>query len=742
MRIKRKTPEISDLIELLDERFLAANSDRDKAWELLTPDELTYVDLEIEKCLSDRRYYLENYHVITDEHGRLQTLYPFWDHQEIIYSRLEKSWKERGTFRGIILKPRQCGGTVWSAGITFHSTIFTPQAFTLMAAHDDETSAEIDRRIRVAYENLPWWMRPDILSRQQERHWIFQRANADRRSNDPGLGSTLLISNSQRKAGVAIGRTIRCCHLSEVSRWEDASVYTADIKPSMNARDMLAIMESTAYGRNGLFFNQWRAAEAGKSAWEPIFIPVYRVRKYFIPLGKGEKFELNEEEAKLREGVKERENFTIPMGFFKWKRNDIQETINSTGDPDANDHFEAYPVTPGEAFISSGFGAFPKNRLNEQEKLHCRTPLAIGEIEYNGPDNDPILRLHKPLPEELLEKSSHINRFWLWEYPDENDAIEYYIGADVAAGQGPDYSDGEVYRLGYGPEPHVQVAEWHGLCNPSHFARILAALGYWYHTCEIAVEYQKAGVTTGDELLWQLDYPNLYRWKHLDKISNSMTMHVHWMTTSRTRDDAINRMNEALLDRKIIIRNRHVIEEMRDFGRLEGEGKAVGLDNEDDMVMGSIITIAAAHQSGKKFNEEFAGSSAAHLMPRAPVVLGLYDQFMRQIGQYDSEEVARKFMEGEARKWKGNVEWTKPKSEGGQGGSLRATLKVGPQVCFTLREIPVMKANTVYSPIYDAVGAEHELHFKYGMPANKLTPDVVSVMREMLTRQHYEAEES
>jgi hypothetical protein len=1114
LTLPRHDPEVSALVEVLDARLAEASFDVDKAWTLVNDEELLYIDRELERCIKDRRYYLENYHAIKDEQGRLQTLWPFWDHQEIIFSHLQNSWATKGCFRGIILKPRQCGGTVWSSGIAFHATIFTPQAFTLLMAHDSEASAEIDRRVRVSFDNLPWWMKPDILSRQQERQWIFERSSASRRGTNPGLGSTILISDSQRKAGVAIGRTVRVAHFSEVSRWEDASTYTADIKPSMNARDILAIMESTAYGRNGLFFNQWRAAEAGKSAWEPIFIPVYRVKKYFIPVLKSDQFELTEEEKKLRVTVKEKDNFTIPLGFFNWRRNDIQETINSTGDPDANDHFEAYPISPGEAFISSGFGAFPKNRLNEQEKLHCRPPLFIGEIEYNGPDNEPILKLHKPLPEELLEKASRVNRLWIWELPDENDAVEYYIGClpdgeevitqaglkpieavtdddllldkngdyvpikarlrrlyngelyeirsvgcpfpvrltpehpvlvirdwgeewipakdivvgdivrtprylphttlqdyfesiwtvvkgkrrnkilgpnvccdlrfwwfvglfladgwvnhqrqttytvtialnakkeewladklqdvieslferevsrritddnvieikfscvevaeflrgfgkgavnkivpwwvfglpldfqsellhgywdgdgsmrahqgrstlmictsisysllygmqrimlalgyfaslrvlreggictfrgktykqakcyelclgsfptnlllsswgidsglqmaefansvmakvypkflcgkvtkvstshyegyvnnfettshsycsrlmtvhncDVAGGSGPDYSDAEVYKLGYGPEPHTQVAEWHGFCNPSHFARIIAALGYWYHSAEVAVEYMKAGVTTGDELLWQLDYPNLYRWKHLDKIAGSTTLHVHWMTTSRTRDDAINRTNEALLDRQIVIRNRHVIEEMRDFGRLEGEGKAAGLDNEDDMVMGTLICICAAHQTGKKFNEEFSSSSASHVMPKTPEVIGLYDHLMRQIGQFEGMDQARKFMEGEAKKYKGSIEWVKTKAEGGPGGTLRATLKVGVHAAFTLREIAVMRANTSYSPALDGGGAEHELYSKYGMDPRHQTSDLVQMYREMLTRQHYE----
>jgi hypothetical protein len=738
VRISRHNPELNDLIEVLDDKFTSAGNDVAKAWASLAPDELLYVDQEIERCISDCRYYLENYHTIRDEQGRLRTLYPFWDHQEIIYAAYEKEWEAKGCFRAIILKPRQCGGTTWSSGFLFHATIFTPQSYSLTMAQDDRVSGEIFQRLMDAYHNLPWWLQPEYASKQQGLHVIFQRNDEGKRVVDPGLGSTLIVSNAQKISGIAIGRTIRNLHGSEVSRWPSADAWTSDIKPSLNARDMKAILESTAWGRNGLFFNMWRAAEQGKSNWLPIFIPVYRVRKYSIPVKKNENFVLTDEEKHLRETIKTKENFTIPLGFFKWRREDIIETINATGSDETHD--EAYPITPGAAFLSSGFGAFPKKKLNEQEKLHCRDPILIGEIEYNGPDHEPILsHWHRPTPEELLEKPTFMDRLWVWELPDDNEAVEYYVSADVAGGSGPDFSDGVVYRLGYGQAPSVQVAEWHGYCNPSHFARILAALSYWYHTAELAVEYMKAGITTGDELLWQLDYPNLYRWKHLDKISNSMTMHVHWVTNSRTRDDAINRMNEALLDGLIEIRNRHVIEEMRDFGRMEGEGKAAGLDNNDDMVLAHIINVCAAHQSGKRhFGDEFMGSSVSHLMPRTPEVLGLYDHFMRQVGQFEGLDQARKFMEGEAKKYKGSLEWVKTKAEGGPGGTLRATLKVGAQTCFTLREIQVMRANTPWSPVWDAQGAEHELYSRYGVDPRYQTPDLVNLYKEMLTAKHYE----
>lgn len=728
MRVPRKDDSLNDALEVLDEKFIIAQqtSKTDiesvrKAFELLTTDESDFIDREIERCITDRRYFMENYYVIRDERGRMRTLWPFWDHQEIIYEVASIEWDEKGCIRLIILKPRQAGSTTWNGALIFHATIFVPNSYSLVMAQDDRVSDEIYQRMMDAYHALPWFMKPEYLSKQQGRQVIFQRSDEYQRTIDPGLGSTLHVSNAQKSTGVAIGRTVRNFLGSEVSRWPDAQVWTADIKPSLNAPDMLGLIESTAYGRNGLYYNLWRAAEAGKSIWRALFIPVYKVRKYSIPVYKSDNFVLSPDEKILRRNVKLKDNFTIPLGFFKWRRAEITETINATGSDES--HYESYPVTSGEAFISSGFCAFPRRCLNEQEQKHCRDPLLIGEIEYNGPDNAPILKLHKPLPEELLDKPKHHNRLWVWELPDDNEQVEYYGSGDISSGDGQDFTDFPIYRIGYGTEPTVQVAEWHGLINPSHAARICAALGYWYHGCELAIEYAQAGVTTGDELRWVLDYPNIYRWKHMDKVSGTSTQHIHWLTNMRTREDMINRMGEALLDNMIIIRNRHTIGEMRDFGRFEGEIKAAGIDNNDDAAIANCINICALHQSGKR--QEWAesaglageGSRHAHLLPKTPQLFAIHNQFGQAIPLHEtitSMEMGNKLISTMSKKY---------------GIDLSKQWRVVP--------IMVSRANTIWSPVFDSTGAEHELASIHNYPGQEQmkNPDTVSAYRKLLHMQ-------
>jgi hypothetical protein len=724
MRVPRKDPTLNDAIEALDEKFVTATASTKteeeaivSAWNSVTPHELEFITGEVDRCIVDRRYYMENYHTIRDESGVVKTMHPLLDQQLFLQEILEREWSAKGCFRGIILKPRQATGTTWSAAIVFHDTIFVPQAYSLSMAQDDDVSNEIYQRMIDSYHNLPWWLRPEYLSKQQGHRVIFQRTDENRRLVDPGMGSTLIVSNSQKSSGIAIGRTIRNIHGSEVSRWADATVWTSDIKPSMNAPDIIAILESTAFGRTGLFWNMWRAAEHGQSIWLPIFIPVYKVRKYFLPVYKSERFTLTAEESALRKAVLARENFKIPLGFFKWRRNDIQETINATGSDET--HYEAYPTTPGEAFISSGFCAFPRKELNRQQAVCCRPPAMIGEIEYTSMDTPPILHMHVPTEDELMEKPDRVNRFWVWEEPREGE--EYYIGADVASGDAKDFSSAPVYRMGWGSEPNVQVAEWHGHINASHYARVLAAIGHWYNDCEIAVEYAAAGVTTGDELRWVIDYSQIYRWRHLDRVSNTMTQHIHWITNTRTREDGVNRLSEALLDHMIEIRNVHAIEEMRDFGRYEGEGKAAGIDNTDDYVMGHIICICASHQTGKRqelgermgMGTNAQSPTASALMPVVPKNWIIVDAYGRQIqDHFVSEKAAQDEID-------------------------KCQSKVGFKLPWSVKPVVVMAANTCYSPIYDRPDSAEGQLYAQGMKDKHVLPDAVAAMRDVLTSQHY-----
>lgn len=695
MRIPRRNLELNDAIEVLDQHLIAVKGNATLAWQRLLPDEITWIDTELDRAL-DLRYYLENYHTIKTESGILKTLYPFWDHQEILYEAIMEEWDANGYCKIIVLKPRQTGISVWTAASMFHRTIFTPHCFTMIVAQNGDTSTHLYNMSINAYYNLPWWMRPEYLYKTKTGGIEFQRSDENARMIDPGLGSMMQVSPANQTSGVAIGRTIRCFHGSECSRWPSDEIYEGDIKPSLNAQDSYEVEESTAFGRQGLFYDQWSAAEEGESEMRPVFIPVYKVRKYSKPIIGV--FELTEEEKIFSAKVKKEDNFEIKDEFWNWRRARLRAAKRIMNGKTG--FLESYPLTPQEAFQASGLCAFDRDSLEWQQNNKVTKPLWAGEIslvslesmQINTGDITPVAD-DEHLPKRKSGRGG--KRFWIWEWPEKQSS--YYLSMDVALGNGGDYTVIEVWRAGTGREPDTQVAEWWGWIPPKRAAHVAAAIGIFYNTCEIACEYKADGVTTGNELR-DMDYPNLYRPQFRDRITQQASNYLHWVTNEKTRDEIIGCMNEALLDRSVVVRSEDLIDEMIDFGAIDVGGKQQGQGNEDDGCMASMIGLFCLRETMKHLKALGAQDEKAKEAGIA-YIYGVYDNLMRQRGQYNTEAEAK----GIASKFPG----------------------------WSVKPIMKMQANTIFSPIFDAMNSEFELH-QQGLHSTEITPDVVYAYRSAM----------
>lgn len=688
MRIPRKNPDLNDAIEILDEHYIAAEQKYSEAWARLSRDELAWIDNELEQIL-DLRYYLENYHTIKTENGILKTLYPFWTHQEILYEAIQEEWEENGYCKIIVLKPRQTGISVWTAASMFHRTITTPHTFTMIVAQNITVSTHLYHFAINAYFNLPWWMRPEYLYKTKTGAIEFQRPDEKERMLDPGMGSTIQVSPANQATGVAIGRTLRCLHASEVSRWTNDGIYESDIKPSMNARDEYAIIESTGFGRQGLFYDMYCGAVDGDNDYRALFIPVYKVKKYYLPLNGV--FELSDEEKTFNDRIDKEDHFKIPDQFWNFRRTGMRAAKRNANGKAG--FLESYPLTAQEAFQASGLCAFDRDSL-EWQSLNCAAkPLYAGEISLvsieSGQANTNAIRAVAP-DEQLPRRKSGRGgyRFWIWEMPETGSS--YYTSADVALGNGGDYSVCEVWRAGIGREPDTQVAEWWGWIPPKRFAHVVAAIGIYYNTAEVAVEYQQDGITTGNELR-DIDYPNLYRPQFRDRLTHQAANVLHWYTNQKTRDEIIGCMNEALLDRSVVIRSEDLLDEMTDFASLEDGGRMQGQGNNDDGVMSAQIGLFCLRETLKHIKGT-PEPDKAQRDANVPCVWGIYDHLLRQRGQFNTEAEALKIM-GNAPGW-------------------------------CVKPIIKYQANTLFSPIFDSSGPESEL-FRQGMRSTDITPDVV-----------------
>jgi len=598
-----------------------------------------------------------------------------------------------------------------SEGLVFHKTIFTEGVNTLIIAQDPVTADHQFSMSRTAYDNLPWWMRPEERYQAKGRYLVFDRKDDVERRINPGLKSKIIVEASNKMTSPGRGQTFRSAHLSELASWGDGGVLSQSIFPTMNARDGLYIMESTAEGRVGFWYHFWRDTIEGKTDWHPLFIPYYKVKKYSRPIKKGEIFTLTKEEKSIREKIEKRDNFTISDETFNWARMKTQEFISLEGDEFR--FYQEYPLGWQEAFQGTGLCAFNKRKLQNIMDTTCSPPKYFGEIYYHMelPVQSRIkLKVKELKPGMRLPPAKYEGeRLRIWEMP-EPDAV-YFIGVDVAHGvEGGDFSCAQVIKIGAGPEPDEQVAEWRGWINPTPWAYVVAALGYMYNGAQIAVECNDVGLTTNNELFRIIEYDNIYRWKHFDKVKNFYTDFLGWFTNSKTRDLIIAKCREAIQDDTLIIRSEDCVDEMMDFssdgGRFEGQ------DTNDDRVMALQIARFCAHDSD--FGKEAASRPSS--------------------GRF-KEEVLLVFDEKNRLRYKLN---TKENSSARDDAELIVKNNAG----WSMRTMGTGRDfnNTDFSPIHDKPGSvRSRLHYEDGIPEDKITDELV-LYAQMATAPSHEDE--
>ena len=630
---------------------------------------------------------------------------PLFDLQLMVEDAISTSVAENGRSFLVILKPRQSGITEYSNGVMCWRTFFLPNAFTLTVAQDPPTAAWVQRKVNVAYDRLPWWMRPERMYHNRGEYLEFGRKDETMRSSDPGLGTILVTTHAMRDTGVAIGKSIRSLHLTEVSRWPSSDLYVSDIKPTMNAPDTIAIAESTAWGSNGFFYNLWQGAndpEDDDGDWKPLFLPGYRDgknRRIIRP--KQQPFILTDAEKKVTTRVKMEEGFDIPNEFWNFRRRGMKDSIKESGF--AYGHLECFPISPREAFQSSGMGAFARHKLDEQE-ANVRKPNWVGEIIFQGRGVVPKVLLEYMIAKDgsyrdvnLPPRESVGGRLYLWEQPDPGKI--YYISGDAGEGIGQDPSVVEIIRAGFLNEPDVQVGEWVGYEPPEAFGRIVYAIGHYFNRAEVAIEYNGPGTATADYLMNQLEYPNLYTPRNTDRVKNPFKPFLHWQTTSKTKPLLRAKMNETLLENGIIIQSEYTLAELRAC-EVEGESFAA-LEGHDDAAISICIGLYCLRQTMLELRrpatdgDKTAGSPAVrHLHPPVgAVIYGVYDQLFRLRAQKRTLREAEEIVE---------------KNPG-----------------FQIKPIMVSKANTAFSVIHHGQGIEREL-YQAGMVDRDITPELVS----------------
>lgn len=193
---------------------------------------------------------------------------------------------------------------------------------------------------------------------------------------------------------------------------------------------------------------------------------------------------------------------------------------------------------------------------------------------------------------EPMERRGVDKNLWIWESPDYS--RNYMVVADVARGDGKDYSAFHIFDL----ETNAQVAEYKSQLSPKEFGYMLVGIATEYNEALLVVENNNIGWATLDAIQ-EREYRNLYFSPKSDvitadsyftKYENNANMIPGFTMSLRTRPLAINKGREYLGDHSVIIRSKRLIEEMKIFIWKNGRAEAQSGYN-DDLIMSFNIAM-------------------------------------------------------------------------------------------------------------------------------------------------------
>ncbi len=509
---------------------------------------------------------------VLDKHGQLVAMEQN-QAQKVLSKKIKEIRAKGNPVRLVILKSRRAGFSTGVAARLFRETPFRSGQKTVVVAQDAKAVKE---SLFPMYDRFQQYYRPfgatDDFGGIALPELISDRQDGIEWENQ----SSILIQTAKNLEG-SRSFGFRRIHLSEFAFYPNAKkLMTALMQTVPDDPDTFVVVESTANGMGGPFYELWMEASAQKkkSIWEPLFFPFWMDpdcwRALDVP---PDRFQQSMTDAEHRL----MQLYSLHLEVINWRRWAIANKCG--GDDGIFD--QEYPHNPRVAFLLTGRPRFTIANIEKQTEVAG----TVGELDQEQVGTRVEL-IFRPRPQGALT---------IWKKPSR--LRQYIIGADTSGGidinegegtPDPDFSVGQVFER----EMREQVAMLRERIAPAAFGDYLFDLGKWYNWAFIVPEVNAEGLSTVDRLEI-LGYPpeRIYKRRRTDETGNPVTNLVGWKTTAITRPQLISHLDRAINEGDIIIYDETTLQELRTFVYKPNGKPEAAKDCHDDCVFAAALAV-------------------------------------------------------------------------------------------------------------------------------------------------------
>lgn len=493
-------------------------------------------------------------------------------------------YEEWGTKKAyFILKGRQQGFTslITAMQLSFAIVQKNFSGFTL-ADSGDNTRAIFNDKARTVYTRLPEELKPT------------EKFNSVNELFFDKLNSSWRIATATDQVGRS--RTLNFVHFSEVAFYECSLANLQKGIGEAMTEDAFRVYETTANGFNeakdlwdsntcyNLFYEWWRTSE-------------YRSNEY-------EYLETND--PWLLERIEVLKAKGLDKEQITWYCKKYDSYL------DKNTIKQEYPITPEEAFISSGDCVFDKEALvNQIIRSQALQPLKKGYFTYKkianpikdskGETVDIEWQIKDIEFEERVDGYITIHEEPRVKYDKDEKIIiakcPYVLGGDTA-GTGIDYFTGKMIDNTNGRTVATLRKQ---KIDEDLYGEQMLCLAKYYNDALIGIEtnYSRHPI----RVIQKYGYTNLYLRERVDEVSKKVERVYGFETTRKTKPIIIGELVELMRDPSIEV-DTETLKEMTTFVKKDN-GKMEAIEGaHDDLVMAKAIAHFVSSQQTTQWIEE------------------------------------------------------------------------------------------------------------------------------------------